>query len=672
MRERLRNLCSAISQRRLWPIIVVIAFLTAVFLFYWIDYIGLEASEFVPAETQMNNGKAQYVVGEILSGDMMEQRIPLDMDIYGIQICFGTYNRVNSCTVDIMVYDADDQCVFAEELPAGKLKDNDFHDFIFGRKVFSDETDYIKVVITSQDGEEGNAVTVYHSSPEEYISGRSFYINGDGGSTVLTFRLLTNQKFSFLRWMTLALYLLSISAVLVVYFSLIKRDFSLEKTFVLAAVLLGLISNTIFPPNAIPDEGAHLWTAYNYTNQLLGVGVPEDKSEIYMRANDRKFLSSLSMYPSKNTYKTVTEQTGLFVSSDDSLYVNTTARTVNTPFTQYAAPIVGLAIARVLHLQALPTLYFARFLNLGLYIFCIYWAIRKTPVAKLTFFVTGLLPMGIHLAGSYSYDATVIGVSLLFTSWMLYLIYQAKEVQKKDVAICSGLVFLLPHSKAVYIVLIGLSFLIVKEKWGRLKKKWTCSFWALLGVLGVLFTYFGNIARLWNKSIQPIEQSSTYTLSWILENFGEALKMGIRTLIGLGSWYWNTMIGSSLGWLEIPVRGYLITILTICLFLSVFSVKEDECAVFSTQRQKTCMGVIVFLGVVLIHLVMFVGWTGLASKQIQGVQGRYFIPLLPLFLLLFRGKGIVLGKHVPSLIAVTTVTVTALSFLEAFTYIACR
>ena len=148
--------------------------------------------------------------------------------------------------------------------------------------------------------------------------------------------------------------------------------------------------------------------------------------------------------------------------------------------------------------------------------------------------------------------------------------------------------------------------------------------------------------------------------------------MGIRTLIGLGSWYWNTMIGSSLGWLEIPVRGYLITILTICLFLSVFSVKEDECAVFSTQRQKTCMGVIVFLGVVLIHLVMFVGWTGLASKQIQGVQGRYFIPLLPLFLLLFRGKGIVLGKHVPSLIAVTTVTVTALSFLEAFTYIACR
>ena len=143
--------------------------------------------------------------------------------------------------------------------------------------------------------------------------------------------------------------------------------------------------------------------------------------------------------------------------------------------------------------------------------------------------------------------------------------------------------------------------------------------------------------------------------------------MGVRTLVETGSWYWQTMIGSSLSWLNVPVHGYLILVLTICLFLSVFPIKEKN-EVLVARKQKIWISMILFCGIVLIILSML-HWTNVGSDLFQGVQGRYFLPILPLFLLMFRGKGIILEKHVRTVIAVTTVTVTAFAFLESFSYI---
>lgn len=41
---------------------------------------------------------------------------------------------------------------------------------------------------------------------------------------------------------------------------------------------------------------------------------------------------------------------------------------------------------------------------------------------------------------------------------------------------------------------------------------------------------------------------------------------------------------------------------------------------------------------------MFMSWTPKGSITIAGIQGRYFLPLLPIFLLLFYSKNISLKK----------------------------
>lgn len=668
MLDKLKNLCKAIKERKLWPVIAVIAFLSSVFLFYWIDYVGPKAKDFVLAETNMNNEEAQYVIGEIYAGDVIEQQIPVDVDIYGIGFSFATYERVNSCTISIEVYDENDICLFTKNLSAEELKDNAFYDFIFDEKIRPADTDFIRVIITSPDGEPGNAITLYSSLQEE-VPGRILYVNEEGTSTNLTFRLLGNQKYSILGWMFLSFYLISVSLVLLVYLFMIKKV-PLEKVFIIAAVLLGIISNAVFPPKAIPDEAVHINTAYHYSNLLLGKGSSESEGTLYMRQGDAEIFKALKADPVKDTYWEISEQNDLFMSEEERQLIPVDAKIVDTTFTQYIFPSIGLTIARIFHIQTIPALYLGRFFNLACYIFFIYWAIRKTPVAKLTFFVAGLLPMAVHIAASFSYDASTIGISFLFIGWMLDLIYQKEPVKKADVIICGCLAFFLPQNKLVYTVLIGLCFLIAKEKWSGFRKIKTCALWIGLSLSGLLLSYSGRIIDEFNRETEswhPSKGAMTYSFSWVLENFWEALQMGVRTLVETGSWYWQTMIGSSLSWLNVPVHGYLILVLTVCLFLSVFPIKEKN-EVLVARKQKIWISMILFCGIVLIILSML-NWTNVGSDLFQGIQGRYFLPILPLFLLMFRGKGIILEKHVPTVIAVTTVTVTAFAFLESFSYI---
>ncbi len=57
-----------------------------------------------------------------------------------------------------------------------------------------------------------------------------------------------------------------------------------------------------------------------------------------------------------------------------------------------------------------------------------------------------------------------------------------------------------------------------------------------------------------------------------------------------------------------------------------------------TGGQKLWVLILVFLSVCLILASMLLGWTPREMTYITGVQGRYFIPLLPLVLLVLFDK----------------------------------
>ena len=69
--------------------------------------------------------------------------------------------------------------------------------------------------------------------------------------------------------------------------------------------------------------------------------------------------------------------------------------------------------------------------------------------------------------------------------------------------------------------------------------------------------------------------------------------------------------------------------------------------------------------------IMF-DWTPESSMVIEGVQGRYFLPVLPLLLLLTRNRTLVLRKDITRGMLFTFAVLHALTALWAFGIIVAR
>lgn len=82
------------------------------------------------------------------------------------------------------------------------------------------------------------------------------------------------------------------------------------------------------------------------------------------------------------------------------------------------------------------------------------------------------------------------------------------------------------------------------------------------------------------------------------------------------------------------------------LILSALKVEDGNCR-FAPEvafSHKMLYLVVTLLSAAMIFVSMFISWTPRESKEIFGIQGRYFLPLLPIAILLFYNKTITIKK----------------------------
>ena len=89
-------------------------------------------------------------------------------------------------------------------------------------------------------------------------------------------------------------------------------------------------------------------------------------------------------------------------------------------------------------------------------------------------------------------------------------------------------------------------------------------------------------------------------------------------------------MGRFLGWLEIPVSQFVVVGFLMILFLEFFRVKEQY--VIKT-KERVCYGILAGLISLAVLAAMWLAWTPVSYDNIQGVQGRYFLPMIPLLYL---------------------------------------
>jgi uncharacterized membrane protein len=146
------------------------------------------------------------------------------------------------------------------------------------------------------------------------------------------------------------------------------------------------------------------------------------------------------------------------------------------------------------------------------------------------------------------------------------------------------------------------------------------------------------------------EGAVTYSLKDIVERPMETINIFINTIRDLSTYYIETMVGKYLGSLNIEISGTLIIGFYILLLLSGLRKPDDDIKIPLWHR--FVFGLIFLAIVGSAMLAMFISWTRQPSGVIQGVQGRYFLPALPLLVFTLKMDAIEVKKDCTRLLCV--------------------
>lgn len=448
--------------------------------------------------------------------------------------------------------------------------------------------------------------------------------------------------------MAIVMMILSVIALAVILGYVLKaKQFSLHRMYLICGLLIGCLYLFILPPLSAPDEWAHYVSAYKVSNHLMGVEAVDEKGQVMVQ--EEEMLANDGAFPDAEQYQYFWSN---FLGKETGDTMVSSKKGPNGAYVlPYLPQALGITLARLLGLNFATRIMFGRIFNLLWSVFAISKAISWMPFGKKTLFGVAMLPMVFHTLASNSYDAWIIGFSMLFIAYCMKLGYEKEKIGREDVAVLAVLIGLLAPCKVVYAPLVGLCLLIPKEKFGK-RKTWFASAAIVLGVLMVMMLLvnaqvFGNY----------VEEGTTgnnigwagepgYTIAYFLQNPLEFPKIILNTFtvsnMSFSKDYLQTMLGMILGWLDptlkMPALYYQMLVL---LLLAHFISADGEPKVFR-KGNKWWMLVIIAAVIVLVMTSMLISYTPLSSPYILGVQGRYFLPVLPLFgLVVFKDCGLV-------------------------------
>lgn len=416
------------------------------------------------------------------------------------------------------------------------------------------------------------------------------------------------------------------------------RDINPQTAFLIIGLIYGIGFLLATPAFQVPDEYEHFYRAL-YVSE--GHVVPEklgDKSGVYVPESAQITSDKISSkwYSFTQDRKNKTDLSSLLYlpfNSKNMVFedISRIAVVTYSPI-PYLVSAFGIAIGKLFNLSPLILMYIGRLANLLAWLFLTYLAIRITPVHKWVFLMVALIPMTLFEAASLSADSFILGLSFLIIAIFFKFAFDdnKKKINIKDVYILFILLLLLALSKNYMLFLLFLIFLIPVNKFENRKK--------MLLVAGFLFLSVIAITGVWSFLVKDLYVPIVPQVSisgQILYILGDPFRFPyvlINTFINRGPSYQLLFVGNF--WLDIPlpmwwIGTFVATIIPVALL--------DKERLIITQNQKLVSVFAFILVSILVCALVYITWTPVGQNMIDGIQGRYFIPMLPLlFLLLYK------------------------------------
>lgn len=446
--------------------------------------------------------------------------------------------------------------------------------------------------------------------------------------------------------------------ILIGYLMLIKKHKSIEQVFIIVSIFLGFIYSLVLPPLSAPDEVSHYISAYKLSNQMMGEKAVQEHGLVYIRSedqfiediynesgNDDVDLSILGQILNQETYMMIHDR-GFWGNVDQGTVVSNQWTVRTTPLA-YFPQALGITVARLLQMTGVGLLFMGRWFNLAFYVVMVYFAMKRLSFGKEVLFGVSLLPMILHLSGSMSYDVMILALSFYFTAVCIDLAFSKEMVSKRDVVLLAVIIGVLSPCKIVYAVIMGLCFLIPRTKFGSWKNYLLAATIVFASfVVGMIVVNSQTVTVYLTETESYVEWAGEagYSFAYLLHNPGLVLQMFYETIIWQSQNYHLNLIGQSLGNMDPVLNVPYLVVIGFSISLLILSLRKPGESLKISTGQKIWIILICLIGASAILFSMLLAWTPMGAKTIEGVQGRYFLPFLPVLLFCVKNDWIVLTK----------------------------
>ena len=271
---------------------------------------------------------------------------------------------------------------------------------------------------------------------------------------------------------------------------------------------------------------------------------------------------------------------------------------------------------------------FTKLINLIIYLCIFGYAIKITKIGKRLLTVIGLIPSSLFLASQFSYDSAVIsGLTLGIVILMNWFVDQNFKVNFKNLAIFLFAMLYANFTKAIYVPFLFLFLFIPHEKFENKKDEiWIKTMMVILSLLilatfalpsTILSTNEGDLRGGATNVSAQFRLILSHPLSYAMVLKDNALLFFSDRLIG------NYALGG-FGYINY-ISGNLYYFTLLFMFFVAFTDTEKN---FLSRKQKILFVLCSILTIIVIWTALYLSFTPVKSISINGVQPRYFIPMI--------------------------------------------
>jgi uncharacterized membrane protein len=365
----------------------------------------------------------------------------------------------------------------------------------------------------------------------------------------------------------------------------------------------------------------------------------------------------------------------------------------------YIPAAVGIRLAELFGLNVGGMILLTRLAGLLAYLAVVgvgLWALRRHRVQWLAFTVAAL-PIAVFQSGTVTADTLTNALAIMVSALLVKALFVGDRLGRVETAALLGATILLPISKPTYVLLAMLIVVVPVHRFGFSRTASDCLQvarnnterggswsdagwqrwipWGFAAAGGLVFAAWMKVAAptgdgmglmrpqpQWD-SVKPGEQ-----LNGILSDplhfvnvFGES--------IALRDGRWFTQFFGELGfsYIDVPAVSMLACLLAFAVSVGIGDRMNQATATF---RRTLIVALTVAASVAMIYVTLYMSFTPVGYYMIDGVQGRYFVPLaiiglavllrwMPLRLTDSHGKTPTRGP------AITIITATAVALIAA-------